>query len=123
MVRSGLEFSSPHSNYKLIDHSDRKNYTYWSSRCKKGELISCHYLIVRGNKNYKAMSMIYLSDFGDGWAPTVLNSREELSFILKGFKNIGPSHRKHYIGGSTDHGPNKKITYSKYYNNGSGNKK
>ena len=65
--------------------------------------------------------MIYFSDFGDGWAPAVLNSPEELSFILKGFKNIGLSHNRHYIGGSARHGPNKIIKYFEYHTNGSGN--
>ena len=65
--------------------------------------------------------MIYFSDLGDGWAPALLNSPEELSFILIGFEYIGSSHQKHYIGGSTHHAPDKEIKYSEYYNNGSGN--
>ena len=117
MVKSEREFASPHSTYKFVTSSQGQNYTYWSTRCQIGELLP-HYSLIEA-KNYESASTLYFSDLGEGWSPAALNSPEELTFIIKGFKNIRP-HEKYWIGGSTDGETDQNIEYSAYFNNASG---
>ena len=117
MVNSALEFASPHNTYKFSTSSQRQNYTYWSTRCQIGGLLP-HYSFIEAG-NYESTSTFYFLDFGEGWSPATLNSPEELTFILKGFKNIRPQGR-YWIGGSTNGETDQNIEYSAYFNNGSG---
>ena len=61
------------------------------------------------------------SDLGDGWAPVVLDSLEELAFILKGHKTIGRDYQRYWIGGSTNVNEGRALEYNNYIWNESGN--
>ena len=57
---------------------------------------------------------MYVSAIGDGWAPVIFNTEEELAFIRanqEDFNDI-PSY---WVGGSTDLERNELIEYCDYY--------
>ena len=63
---------------------------------------------------------VTFSDLGDGWAPAVLDSQEELDLIRQGQKR-NRELWSYWIGGSTAAEIDSTIKYSNYYTNGSGN--
>ena len=66
------------------------------------------------------ISKLYLSDLGEGWAPTVIGSEEELAFIRGGeIGNNVPN--TYYLGGSTDADTDTTLQYSDYITDRSGN--
>ena len=66
------------------------------------------------------ISKLLLKDLGDGWAPTVLESEEELNFLSK-HQNGNDDVQSYWIGGFTDAAKDSTIDYSHYYTDGEGN--
>ena len=65
--------------------------------------------------------MLYFQDLGEGWAPAVLNSLEELDFIIGGERDF-PIIQSYWIGGSTNATKGSTLQYpDDYSTDGSGN--
>ena len=61
-----------------------------------------------------------MSEIGDGWGPTVVNTEEEYAFIKEGQRSLSNSY-PYWINGSTDTEIGGKLNFSNYIANNSGN--
>ena len=117
IANNTLEFSSQLSNYKiLLNSTDRFGYMYWKSRCE-GELFNnfCH----KYNFLQNYIKTIF-SGLGDGWAPVIFNSEEELAFVKAIHEDFNEIH-SYWVGGFTDSELNSNVEYSNYYSDAGGN--
>ena len=64
--------------------------------------------------------IFYISALGNGWAPAILNTEQEMTFIQEAQKGLN-DFRNYWIGGFTYSEPGSKIGYSRYYTISSGN--
>ena len=111
---SALEFTSPESYYQKLVSSSKFDYTYWSPKCG-GEFVFDSFVVI-DVESILLISQLLLKDLGDGWAPTVLESDEELNFLSK-HQNGNDNVHSYWIGGFTDAAKD----YSDYYTDGEGN--
>ena len=70
---------------------------------------------------YLTRVLLYFSALGEGWAPAILNSPEELDFIRQGQLWFSDD-RSYWLGGSTNTQPWEHIDLSDYNTGDSGNR-
>ena len=63
---------------------------------------------------------LYLSDLGEGWAPTILNSQSEVDFLKQAQKDFGDNTRSFWVDGTTNAELNSIFDFNSYITGDSG---